>query len=145
MEYTIKVNVDQARIIARALDLFSRIGIGQIEMVVEEAHKMSHAKIEAPYAEIEEIVDKLKLALFGMPINASHSICSDKVDVAYREAYDILQVIRHRLAWDKNPNGNKMSIDFDKPTKWVSDYPPVEINRVSHLTDHLEPNREELL
>lgn len=107
----------QARVLVSALDFFTRIGIGQIE---EISHGIYVFGWNYPnewmeqFNEVREILDEIKFNLIGMPPNASYGIHSPEIPDEIRMAYDIQQVIRHRLAWDQEPNGG-ITIDFDKP------------------------------
>ena len=42
----------------------------------------------------------------------------------FRIAWDIQQVIRHRIAWDRNPKGN-ITVDFDSPLKTSDEQLPI--------------------
>lgn len=117
-KYTLTLNERQAEVLVAALDFYSRIGIGQFEELVHvyEGAQMglgdatSGAKLQAAKRYIEDA----KHELTGFPANASHSILNPKVNDTFRVAYDIQKVVRHRLAWDKSPDGGT-GVWFDKP------------------------------
>lgn len=103
----------QAHIVITALDLYTRIGIGQIERVMELFSEVYWKDI--PNVErARQLVLEFKEALTGYPMNASHGIHSDKVRDTFRAAYDITQVLRHAVAWGAKPEGG-IEIWFDKP------------------------------
>jgi hypothetical protein len=53
----------------------------------------------------------------GLPRNAYHGIFSDKIPDEARVAWDLHQVIRHRLSWDDQPEGG-ITVNFDTPMKY---------------------------
>jgi hypothetical protein len=117
-EYVLRLNERQAEIVSRALDLYSRIGIGQFEEIVT-IYEASQWDAENPptsgkVQEARRYVQDAKFALTGFQTNASHSIVSEKVNDAFRVAWDVCKVIRHRIAWDKSPGGGH-GVNFDEP------------------------------
>lgn len=111
-QYCLTISEEQADIISRALDLYERVGgLGQIEVVAEpwifrrDANALELAR---------RALDQAKLYLTGFEYGASYGIYSEGVPDEYRVAYDLQQVIRYRLAWDKTPEGG-IGVWFDKP------------------------------
>ena len=43
-------------------------------------------------------------------------------------AYDLHQVVRHRLSWDENPDGKPWNVFFNNPRQ-VSDQPLAQIDK----------------
>jgi hypothetical protein len=125
--YKLTITEQQASIIVRALDLFARIGTGQFEEVLNVYDRDFAFSPEAR----EGMRSALKAAKAhaGHPPNGSFSILNPKVSDDFRAAYDVMQVIRHRLAWDQNPQGNPLRVDFDKPRQ-TSALPMANIERV---------------
>jgi hypothetical protein len=110
--YTLNLNERQAQVVAAALDLYARIGIGQFEEVLQ---------VYDPGAKLDiktrgRIGSGLRIAKeeAGNPANGSHSIVNPVVEDQFRVAYDVRQVIRHKLALDRKPEGG-MGVDFDTP------------------------------
>jgi hypothetical protein len=130
--YVLVVNDEQAEVLAKALDLFSRIGCGQIEELLRHPtiQKKLYELIDSDKYldtknEAEILIGKLKKLLVGFDLNASQSIT-----IAHepnRVAYDIFQVLRNRIAWFKRPAGG-MEVDFHEPIKW-SEQPLPEVKR----------------
>ncbi len=118
-KYALHLTEKQARVIINALDLYSRIGMGQLK---EVAYVLRHNPIPASASEAEnrssiliDIKDELDvLSKLWMNGSGYHSINSSKISDVFRIAWDIQQVIRHRLAWDRNPKG-EITVDFDTP------------------------------
>lgn len=120
-EYSLGLTTVQAQLTSAALDMYTRIGLGQLENILE--HPAIFAKLSAENrADAEWLVHRLKYLLFGFEPNASHGITNLAVDDKARQAYDIRCVIRHRLAWDKagNPPNRDFQtmfgVDYDPPT-----------------------------
>lgn len=110
--YTLTVNERQAQIIAAALDLYSRIGIGQFEEVLQVYDPLAKLDLQTR----ERIRAGLNIAKVeaGHPTSGSYGITNSAVDDQFRVAYDVRQVVRHRLAFDRQPQGG-MGVDFDTP------------------------------
>lgn len=111
-KYSIVVDEAQARILAEALDLYMRIGIGQLTEVV----RVYNYEWKTPIPTVDRLVDVMNEAkrVIGFGPGGSYGIQSREVHDVFRQAYDIRQVIRHRLAWDHTPTGG-FGVDFDTP------------------------------
>jgi hypothetical protein len=107
--YELKVNAQQARIIIDALDLFSRVGTGQleeIELVLRNSSPNPEVFEDRNTTDLARAaLREVKTILFHFPDIASpvqgqgaHSIVSDIVPVRYRAAYDIQCVLRKAVA-----------------------------------------------
>lgn len=114
MKYSLNITKQQAEIIIKALDLYSRIGMGQIIEVLD--HHTNRIKPEQAII-IYNKLNEIKPMLTGLPTNSYYSISSDQISNNYRIAYDLQQVIRHRLAWDGNPDGG-FGVNFDAPMNY---------------------------
>jgi hypothetical protein len=130
-KYTLHLTERQARVIVDALDLFSRIGMGQLKEVAyvlrQNPLPSSDPDLEARTTLLSEIRDKLDtLSRYWMKGPGFYGITSKSISDRFRIAFDIQQVIRHRLAWDRNPQGD-ITVDFDNPTKTSEeDLPKIE-------------------
>ena len=109
-----------AQVLVDALDLYSRIGMGQLG---EIAHLARFGMLktqcgEAPQIErIEDAKHRLDQAtevLFGFPPGASHGIHSPNVHDSFKTAWALQKAVRHRLAWDRSPQGG-LGVQFDEP------------------------------
>ena len=120
-KYRIEVNEEQAKIISLALDIFSRIEAGQLEWVFSMIPWKYRENLESA----EPMLKELQLLLTGMQRG---NLGIGNVSNSARIAFDLHQVIRHRLAWDKEPKGG-MGVFFDPPMKW-SDQPLAEIEQL---------------
>lgn len=122
MKYTLHLNEEQARVLIKALDFYSRIGIGQFREIVSNfvfdwcsifKHKEGYYKAMKL---AEAHIDLAKKLLTKMPHNASLGISSPETPETAKVAYDLQQVIRHKVAWTNNPEGGH-TVDFHEPMK----------------------------
>lgn len=121
--YNLTVTKGQAQILKDALDLYSRVGMGQMEeMLFVAVRSVRSFKIDVvKYIKAQEDLKRVRTTLMGRP-HTYKPILSYDVDDRFRVAYDLLQVIRHRLAWDQNPEGG-ITVNFDQPWKTSSEEP----------------------
>ena len=115
-KYVLNLNGHQAEVLVRALDLYSRIGIAQFEEILDvydRHNKRSLTPVAQTMAARRALVEA-KMSMTGYGPNAGHSIMSPDVNDEFRVAYDIQQVVRHRLAWARDPRGS-LRVDFDTP------------------------------
>lgn len=135
-KYNIVVDEAQARILVEALDLYTRIGIGQFAEVV----RVYNYEWKTPIPAVDRLVDVMNAAkhVIGFGPGASHGIHSPDVHDVFRRAYDIRCVIRHRLAFDRTPEGG-LGVDFDTPRQ-IGELPlPTISHAVPRATKKEEP------
>jgi hypothetical protein len=106
--YRLEISEEQARVISLACELLSRLHMGQLNAAADV-----HVQRDCFHALADEL-RKLKPMLTGMPQNAHWGITGPELPDEARVAFDLHQVIRHRLAWDHDPNGDTDS-RFDEP------------------------------
>lgn len=124
MEYEIKLNKEHIHILIAALDLYSRIGIGQLE---EAFH------LTADYLSKESSWDVittteyqiLKQKLLGMPYNASHGITSDKVHQVFKEAWTMQKILQKTIADAGNHQSH--SVWHDGNILQLNQLPEIEV------------------
>lgn len=135
----IEINDEQAYVIVEALDLFSRVLIGQAEevggvmnrynvnMLDSEVvgdvgkqytqHKPDKKAYDAHH-DFSDAIRSLKHSFLGIHSNGSYGIHSEAVHDNARVAYDVQQVLRNYLAW-KHHKGDSVAgtigVSFDKP------------------------------
>ena len=124
---TLEVNNKQLRLIQQALDLYSRIGAGQFNVIKEHptferylANVLKDDECKTDYDEYHKVrssVDKMLVQPRNMlmqepnhPQNGSWGIYNKKVDESCREAFDIIQVIRHEF-WKERETRSSMTVD----------------------------------
>ena len=126
-KYNIVVDEQQARILVAALDLYSRIGIGQLTEVV----RVYNYEWKMPVPMVDRLVDVMNEAkrVIGFGPGGSYGIHSPDVHDVFRRAFDIRCVVRHRLAFDRTPEGG-FGVDFDTPRQ-IGELP---LPTISHVT-----------
>ena len=115
--YRLAITEKQARLIVDALDLYSRIGMGQLQEVAFVLRSNSFEDT-IDFGILDKVTELLRKAS-SYWMNGSggyHGIYSDKINDNFRVAWDLQQVIRYRLAWDRNPEGG-IQVHFDEPMK----------------------------
>lgn len=115
--YTLHINAAQARVISTACEVLARLGMGQFRDALEHLPLRDtfppgwHDDMDV----IAHILKKHTTNMIGT--GHHHGIGGSKTSEASKTAWDLYQVVRHRLAWDANPEGNPMRVDFDQPYK----------------------------
>lgn len=119
----------------RALDLYSRLGIGQYEEAINFLRFEFDPRLKDKDEEYEEAMQRLneiKMLLFNMHPNASYGIHSREVPDQFRVAWDLMKVVRHQLWKDRKEEGaaSDFTVDAYPPDQSVPTQPLAEIQRV---------------
>lgn len=125
--YTLHLNATQAATISKACEVLARLGMGQFRDALECLPTTEfcppgwHEDMEG----IAHILKKHTTIMYG--VGSYHSISSQKTSEQSKVAWDVYQVTRHRLSWDKaqaegHPGEGKASpptwtVNFDNPMK----------------------------
>ena len=124
---TITLNNNQLRTIQTALDFYSRVGIGQFTVIKDHPTFQKHlsnilqdenGKTDYNvYHKFRRMADdtliegrNILISEFDKGTNASWGIHHQSVDETCREAYDIIQVIRHEF-WKQDENRSNITVD----------------------------------
>jgi hypothetical protein len=150
-EFKLKINEDHAKIILNALDLYSRVIMMQFEHV---ANVVRWTTIDVEKEEwndkLTQLTDIMTYAktVLGHPENGSYGIRSPEISDQARQAYDILQVIRHVRSWamkNKDPKLDKressmFGVGFDDPmfTSVDKDFVPPTMELINPVEEKLE-------
>jgi hypothetical protein len=113
--YTLTITEKHAEIIADALDLYVRIGLGQFEKIVRVYDRKYALSPEVKQRMVEQIQAAKVLA--GHTPHGSYGLLSPEVSDRFRVAYDILQVVRDR-------NVSSPAVDVDEGIR-VADGEPM--------------------
>lgn len=153
-KYAVVLNEHQAKVMIQALDLYSRVLAGQLEMVEEVLARTSETKLPVEEkvspsmmtavreAMREKLLECKKIA--GWPQNGNYGINNESVDERARAAFDMIQVLRYRLSWDaagKTPGKDprpSIQVCYDEPFPTTQDpdkYPPVIVEPVRSKED----------
>jgi len=110
----------QASTIMDALDIYSRLGLGQIDKLEHTLRfKFGKHKVEYDADKIEKLLKEVKDTLFPelrSNYYCSHGIFSPETPEDSKISWDLIQVLRYPIAWHKNPNGGS-TVDFGVPHK----------------------------
>ena len=118
------VTIPQAQAIAKALDLFARLSIGQVGMIAEMV-AMQEIPLYAPNGsprrnvspevcdtvreKVEEVLRSLGYSGFGHSLGVG----SEHVPVAGHRAYEVSRVLEKVLAEKRNPNPEFRGVNYD--------------------------------
>jgi hypothetical protein len=118
-DYTLTINKEQARIICEALEVYSRLKHGQIHEL-RELFRDRWCAPNSPFNwSTEPLLDGLKALIFPELVKNSYHGVGSKVYPESTVAWDIMQVLRHKLAWDRLKAEGK-----DKPEHYGVQYNP---------------------
>ena len=111
----LEITEKQAYLIMDALDLYSRIGMGQFDKIkghptIQNNIWDNHRDEYHDFADKELMIVRNKLFDISYGLNGSQGIHSTKIDDTNRLAFDIKQVIRHEF-WKCEPNRSSMTVD----------------------------------
>tara|TARA_R110000796_G_scaffold104011_5_gene213534 strand:- start:12 stop:440 length:429 start_codon:yes stop_codon:yes gene_type:complete len=123
---TLKVTEKQLHLIQTSLDFYNRIGIGQFNMIKDhptfEKHLHEEFKVDGvtDYVRYHEVRGNIDCILtqprnmlyndHSIGTNGNWGIFNPKVDESCREAFDIIQVIRHEF-WKRDENRSGITVD----------------------------------
>lgn len=114
-KYNLSISTNQARTLCRALDLYSRIGMGQFTEILFTYER--GGMLEPRYREeAVKLLDRLHYLITRLPPSAYHGIHSNAIHDDLRVAFDLQQVIRHKIAWTEEPGGGA-TVDFREPMR----------------------------
>lgn len=128
--YIIELTEQQAQTIAQACEILARLGIGQFRDALEQLPTTAFR----PYGwnEDMETIGRMLSKHTISNVDGWHSslgIHHAKVHEKAKDAWDLYQVIRHRLSWDRaiaegitdgksrNWSGGMMGVNYDEPHK----------------------------
>jgi hypothetical protein len=113
-KYTLELTEHQANAMVTALEAFMRLGLTQFSNAIDLA--LPTSKLKGYDQNIEDSLNKVREILFNVLPNQSYSICSNNVTETVKIVHDIFEVIRHKLSWDKHPEGGT-GVNFSDPFK----------------------------
>lgn len=129
---TLTVTLDQARAMESALDLMTRVGIGQFAAIAElvrmdvvpvfrmNGSRTAHHERQAATPEacdaIESLLDQAKEVL-GYPRNASHGVGHPDNHVSVHRSYEVMKVLQKVLheasaGWEGSTRGEGLLVRY---------------------------------
>lgn len=130
---TIEMNDKQAGVIIDALDMYSRVGMGQLEIIEEflRMHfwgKFDKYKVSTIFNETRRQISIIKALVFDHSPNGSWGIFNEEVPQSCREAFDIIQALRKPLAVTRvaelEEEGKDVLANHVRQTVDMGDYMP---------------------
>lgn len=120
-KYTLTISERQGDVLTWALDLFMRIGIGQVGEALTVADA-TFKKFDPKWHELRTVMESISYHLTGIRHGGPSITNKEVVNDVFRVACDLRDVIRHRLSWDRHPEGG-WTVNFDKPWGWSESEP----------------------
>ncbi len=116
------LDLEEWNLVTRALEYYSRVHMGQISwdtesLVLSYNHpqRITNDAWDELLSLRRSLDDLIPLAT-GLAPNAYYGISHEALPDAPRVAFDLYQVIRHRLAWDQFPEGGH-TVNFNTPMR----------------------------
>ena len=114
-KYRLTLSEDHLHAILKGTEFFERIAMGQFREILD----VVDPRFKIPIKDREAAEQLFTIARrYLMPDlkhdNAYWSIHSKEIPDSARICYDFLQVVRHRLSWDRHPEGG-WTVNFDTP------------------------------
>ena len=125
LKLSIELNQKQARIIQEALDLYSRLQMGQIKEIdmFFRIRKMKGCEYDHEVA--VGTLEQLKRIYFPeLSRNGYYGIFGDGTPEEAKIAWDLIQSIRYTVAWKLHPEGG-MTTDFGEPIRSSQENLPI--------------------
>jgi hypothetical protein len=128
-KYNVTLTEAQVSVISMACELVGRLRLGQFNDIVWKVYPETLGSQTVDHEKIRNLFDDISLELRKQRGHSGSD--KDWTDDA-RVAWDIHQVFRHRLSWDKTPEGNLMNVHFDEPMTMSHKEPLPKIERYTH-------------
>lgn len=111
----------QLQIIQEALDLYARVKVNQLGTVAYSCME----ELGNNFGSLRDILHAIeKKEFISNNVHQSKKACI---------AFDIHDVIRHKLSWDRHPEGG-WTVNFDDPLHWGSE-PLCKVEKVNDTNE----------
>lgn len=119
-EWNLKINTNQAAVLSRALEIYTRLLLGQIDNVLEEHHNLTWDQRR----EIHELARQYIFPEHG--VNGHPGIYGEQTNENAQIAWDIAATVRQALSWDREGKElgkderdwkTMMGVNFDDPLR----------------------------
>lgn len=126
--YVLELSEAQAELVSRAVELYARLGLGQFHLVLDRFFSWKGKESES--ARARPLLQALATIRNGDP-HSHPGIHSKEISDDYRVCFDLYQVVRHRLAWDREPNPkDRLIVDFREPHRGSTSEELARISRI---------------
>jgi len=123
-EYQLTITGTQGDVINRALDLYYRLMMGQLGEIAAVMRHRSMLRGDSfgaiDWRRVDDLLAELKGIVFPTLGSAFYGIASPEVPDEAKKMCDLRDVIRHCIAWDRNPEGGHTT-NFNDPMKHGSE------------------------
>lgn len=114
VQYKLLLNEEQARVVARACELYCRLHIGQMDEISHELLlKETREDICQRRTEADNLLLRLKKLFFPTLQGHGHSYGVGHDSLADR-AWNVYIALRYRISWHEHPEGG-IGVNFDPP------------------------------
>jgi len=128
----------QAQLISNAVELVARLGMSQFNML-EEFFWNDLDELEKVRPLLKEL-QKIKTGSHRV----NPGLGSSLVDEDFRVLFDLHRLIRHRLAWDREPNNTSYSVIYDEPRQESKVQPLATIETLSAVKKQVSSRNRKL-
>ena len=112
MKYNLTVNETQLNVMVAALEMYSRVGCGQLGPAVTSHPDVVKRSEDCNFSQTLDCLFRQNVYTDLLPYaNRYYGIFAPSIDSSNRVAWDMMQVVRNRLAWDRL--GNPPERDWD--------------------------------
>ena len=117
-QYTLTVTETQAQVLIQALEVMARLGIGQFRDALDMLPLKEH-RPPGWNADVDAIGRILSKYMIGgvEGYRSSLGISNEATSPLAKSAWDMYQVIRHRLSWDRAVEDGTIA-SVDAPRDW---------------------------
>jgi hypothetical protein len=125
----LEVNQEESNHLIQALDLYSRVLAGQFD---EIKFRLTISGLIDPENNniVKGILADIKSIVYPFLSNGEYlGIYQKDCPETSKITYDLIQVIRHKIAWHNNPGGG-ITVDFGEPLRSSNDESLCEVNIV---------------
>lgn len=136
--YTVTLTGHQLSLISNACDAISRAGIGQFRDSLN--HIPTKEVCPNGFHEALDDIGKILAPFMLYEVDgwrSSLGIMMSEVKPRYRELFDIHQVIRHQLSWDRVEGvdgASTLGVSFDNPFQ-AADLPLINISKIDKVEE----------
>ena len=102
MKYNLTLNETQLNVMVTALEMYSRVGCGQLGIAVASHPDVVKRNADYDFTKTLDCLFRQNVYTDLLPYaNRYYGIFAPSIDSSNRVAWDMMQVVRNRLAWDR--------------------------------------------
>lgn len=128
--YKLLLTENHADVLWKALELLSRVHMGQLDRVVDEFIECDYGYSDKDMQTLRDIME-MGSHTVGCTSGSHRGIraCHERAKVAW----DVMQVLRHQLSWDRNPDPDleEMGVWHDRPNFVSGEKPHPQVEQIT--------------